>query len=110
MEEDVKAIIDGIKDGTIDCIVTDNVPVSEEEKAMGLGVTMPGIVGFETTLCSALSYLIDNGSITYKDLVKLLSYNPAKILGLEDLGTIEIGKKADIVVFHKKQKIFLKSR
>lgn len=97
-EEDREAIVKGIKDGTIDCIVTDNTPISEDAKSRGIVLAPTGVIGFETALSSVLTLLIDSGNITYKDLVKLLSYNPAKILGI-DRGAIEIGKKADIVVF-----------
>ena len=97
-EEDRIAIINGISDGTIDCIVTDNTPISEDAKSMGIVLAPTGVIGFETALSSVLTLLIDSGKITYKDLVKLLSYYPAKILGI-DRGTIEVGKVADIVIF-----------
>ena len=97
-EEDRQAIVIGIKDGIIDCIVTDNTPISEDAKSMGIVLAPTGVIGFETALSSVLTLLIDSGNITYKELVKLLSYNPAKILGI-DRGTIEVGKIADLVVF-----------
>ena len=109
-EEDRVAIIQGIADGTIDCIVTDNTPISEEAKSIGIALAPNGIVGFETALNSVLTSLIEIGKITYKDLVKLLSYNPAKILGI-DRGVIEVGKVADLVIFDPAREfVFSKER
>ena len=109
-EEDRLAIIEGIHDGTIDCIVTDNTPVSEDAKSVGIALAPSGVVGFETALSSVLTSLMDLNKVTYKDLVKLLSYNPAKILGI-DRGTLEVGKAADIVIFDPSREfVFAKDR
>ena len=97
--KDKQAIIEGIKEGTIDCIITDHAPHSEEEKDKGLSLAPNGIIGFETALSAEIMNLVDTGHISYKDLVKVTSYNPAKILGI-DKGILEEGKIADIVVFN----------
>lgn len=97
-KDDMEEIIKAIQDGTIDCIITDHAPHSKEEKSQGLEKAPNGIIGFETALSATITYLIDKGYITYLDMVKLTSYNPAKILGI-DRGTVEKGKTADITIF-----------
>ena len=98
-EKDKQAIIEGLKEGTIDCIVTDHAPHSEEEKAKELSKAPNGIIGFETALSSEIMNLVDSGHISYLDLVKLTSFNPAKLLGI-DKGILEEGKIADITIFN----------
>ncbi len=97
-EKDRKAIIEGLKEGTIDCIITDHAPHSEEEKNQDLSKAPNGIIGFETALSAEIMNLIDTEELTYLDLVKLTSYNPAKLIKI-DRGTIEVGKIADITIF-----------
>lgn len=97
-EEDVEEIIKALKDGTIDCIITDHAPHSKEEKEVELSKAPNGIIGFETALAATVTNLVDKGYISYLDMVKLTSYNPAKILGI-DRGVIEEGKIADITIF-----------
>lgn len=97
-EEDKKEVIEGLKDGTIDCIITDHAPHAEEEKQGELSKTPNGIVGFETALAATITNLVDKGYISYMDMVKLTSYNPARILGI-DKGEIKEGKIADITIF-----------
>lgn len=98
-EKDRLAIIEGLKEGTIDCIITDHAPHSEEEKNKGLASAPNGIIGFETALSAEIMNLVDTGDISYLDLVKLTSYNPANILKI-DKGVIEEGKVADITIFN----------
>lgn len=114
--DDKLAIIEGLKDGTIDVIITDHAPHSEEEKARGLEKAPNGIIGFETALAATITNLVDKGHITYLDLVRLMSYNPAKLLGI-DKGEITEGKIADITIFnpneeyiYKKENIVSKSK
>ena len=98
-EKDRKAIIEGLKEGTIDSIITDHAPHTEEEKAKGLASAPNGIIGFETALSCEIMNLIDTNYLTYDDLVRVTSYNPAKLLGLESKGTIEKGYDADLTIF-----------
>ena len=97
-EKDKKAIIEGLKDGTIDCIITDHAPHAEEEKAKGLAAAPNGIIGFETALSATITNLVKPGYIDYMDVVRLMSYNPAKLMKLNK-GEIAIGKDADITIF-----------
>jgi len=97
-KEDMAEIIKGVQDGTIDCIITDHAPHAKEEKEQGLEKAPNGIIGFETALAATITHLIDKGYINYLDLVRITSYNPAKILGI-DRGVIEKGKIADITIF-----------
>ena len=115
-EKDRLAIIEGIKDGTIDCIITDHAPHSEEEKAKGLAVAPNGIIGFETALGATITNLVDPGHIDYLDMVRVMSYNPAKLLKI-DRGEIAEGKVADLTIFdpdreyvYIKEKIVSKSK
>lgn len=115
-EEDKKAIIRGLKDGTIDAIITDHAPHSEEEKERELSKAPNGIIGFETVLAATITNLIEPGYIDYFDMVRLTSYAPAKILGI-DRGEIKVGAIADITIFdpnieyiYEKESIVSKSK
>ena len=106
-EKDKMAIIEGLKDGTIDCIITDHAPHSKEEKEQELAKAPNGIIGFETALPAEIMNLIDTKELTYLDLVRLTSYNPAKLLKL-DKGIIEEGKIADLTIFNPNEKYIYK--
>ena len=97
-EKDRLAIIEGLKEGTIDAIITDHAPHSEEEQGRDLSKAPNGIIGFETALAAEIMNLVDTGDLSYLDLVRVTSYNPAKLLKI-DRGTIEEGKIADITIF-----------
>jgi len=77
---DRDALIEGIKDGTIDCIATDHAPHSLEEKSRGLEKSAFGIVGLETAFPLMYTYLVKKGVITLERLVELMSLNPRKIM------------------------------
>lgn len=99
-EKDLQAIISGLKDGTIDAIITDHAPHTEEEKNKGLASAPNGIIGFETALAATVTNLIDKKHIGYLDMVRLTSYNPAELLGLDKKGQIKEGFDADITIFN----------
>lgn len=107
-EEDKKAIIEGLKDGTIDCIVTDHAPHTKEEKSQELSKAPNGIIGFETALAATITNLVIPGHISYLDMSRLMSYNPAKILKLTNKGEIAKGKDADLTIFDKEQEYIYK--
>ena len=102
-EKDRKAIIEGLKEGTIDCIITDHAPHSKDEKNQELSKAPNGIIGFETALSAEIMNLIDTKQINHFDLVRLTSYTPAKLLKI-DRGTIEVGKIADITIYNENEK------
>lgn len=96
-DDDLNAVIAGLKDGTIDCIATDHAPHSLEEKTKAFADAPFGIVGFETALSISLK-LFHSGHLTVNQLVEKLSANPAKILNLNDQGTIKIGQVANLTI------------
>ena len=95
-EADRLAIINGICDGTIDCIVTDHAPHSREEKSDFLSAPN-GVVGLETSLAAVLTGLYHTGKISLERIVKLMAENPRKILGLPYTG-IKAGVTADLTL------------
>ena len=102
-EKDRKAIIEGLKEGTIDCIITDHAPHSKDEKNQELSKAPNGIIGFETAISAEIMNLIDTKQINHFDLVRLTSYTPAKLLKI-DRGTIEVGKIADITIYDENER------
>ena len=97
-QKDVEAIIEGLKDGTIDIISTDHAPHHLDEKNVEFKLAANGMVGFETAFPLAITYLVKPGHLTIEELVKKMCVNPSKMLGLNK-GTIELGKSADILIF-----------
>ena len=99
-DKDKQAIIKGLKDGTIDAIITDHAPHAKEEKDKGLENAPNGIIGFETALAATITNVVEPGYIDYLDMVRLMSYRPAELLGLKDKGQIKEGYTADITIFN----------
>ncbi len=97
-EEDRQAIIEGIKDGTIDMIVTDHAPHSKEEKDRPMAQAPSGITGLETSLALGIKSLVQPGHITLMKLIELMSKNPAEFYRMIP-GSIREGEVADIVIF-----------
>ena len=81
-EEDRLALIEGIKDGTIDMIATDHAPHSEEEKSKGLKDSLMGVVGIETAFPLLYKYLVLENIISLEKLIELMSINPRKRFNL----------------------------
>ncbi len=98
-KEDKKALIQGIKDGTIDCIATDHAPHSQEEKAKGLEKSPFGIVGIETAFQELYTNLVLTGVISLEKLINLLVVNPRKRFSIplgEDFSIWDLNKKVVI--------------
>ncbi len=85
-ERDRLALIEGIKDGTIDMIATDHAPHSAEEKGRGLEKSLMGVVGLETAFSVMYTHLVKTGVITLERLIELMSVNPRKRFGIKDSG------------------------
>ena len=98
-KSDVEAIIEGLKDGTIDAIATDHAPHSAEEKAKPLTEAPSGMVGLETALAVTLTYLYHTGEMNLSDILRKMTINPACILRLPTKGRLSIGADGDMVIF-----------
>lgn len=97
-EADRQAIIEGLKDGTIDLIVTDHAPHSSKEKARPFDKAPSGIIGLETSLALGITSLVRPGHLTLCQLMRKMSLNPARLYHLP-YGVIEPGAAADLVIF-----------
>jgi len=97
-EEHLEAILEGLKDGTIDAIATDHAPHHADEKALEYDRAPMGITGLETAVGLAFNELVHKGVIDLYKLVELCSSNPAKIFRLKDRGTLKPGAIADVTI------------
>lgn len=102
-EKDRLAIIEGLKDGTIDLIATDHAPHSEEEKNKPLTEAPSGITGLETSLGLGITNLVRTGHLTLMELLEKMTWNPAALYHLPS-GSIEKGAPADLVIFDPDEK------
>ncbi len=96
-EKDRLAIIEGLKDGTLDCIVTDHAPHSKKDKEVEYNLAAFGMSGIETSFALSYTYLVKSGIMSLGELSRLMSANPAKTLGLEG-GEIAEGAVADLAI------------
>ncbi len=96
-KEDLEALIEGIKNDIFDVIATDHAPHHADEKAKGIANAPFGIVGSETAVALTITQLVDKGYITPMQMAQKMSYNPAKVLGI-DKGSLAVGKVADVVI------------
>ena len=95
-EADVAAIIEGLRDGTLDCIATDHAPHTPQDKA-DFEKAPNGSIGMETSLAAGVTFLVKTGLLGFEELVRKMSVNPARILGI-DAGTLRVGAPADIAL------------
>lgn len=102
-EKDRLAIIEGLKDGTLDCIVTDHAPHSKKDKEVEYNLAAFGMSGIETSFALSYTYLVKSGIMSLSELSRLMSANPAKTLGLEG-GEIAEGAVADLAIVDLKAK------
>ncbi len=94
-EEDMKALIEGVRDGTIDVIATDHAPHSAEEKSKGLEKSAMGVVGLETAFAVLYTRLVKTGIISLERLVQMMSVSPREIFNING-GVIREGETADL--------------
>jgi len=96
-EQDRVSLIEGLRDGTVDCIATDHAPHTDWEKDADFDSAPFGISGLETALGVCVETLIKPGVLTWPQLIEALSAKPAKIAGI-DAGTLRVGAVADITI------------
>ncbi len=101
-EADRQAIIEGLKDGTIDLIATDHAPHSREEKERPITEAPSGIIGLETALSLGVRELVKKGHLTWPELIRRMSTAPCELYGLAG-GRMEDGVPADLVLFHPQE-------
>ena len=96
-EKDRLAVIEGLKDGTIDCIVTDHAPHHIDEKDIEFSLANNGIIGFETAFAVGYTYLVKPGHLTLEELIRTMTVNPSSILRL-GRGTLDNGMPGDVML------------
>lgn len=101
-EKDRLAIIEGLKDGTIDMIATDHAPHHKDEKNVEFDIAANGFVGFETAFGLSMTYLVKPGYISIEELVDKLCVAPSRMLGI-DKGSLGVGMDADITIVNPEE-------
>lgn len=107
-DKDRQAIISGLKDGTLDCIVTDHAPHSLKDKQVEYNLAAFGISGIETSFALSYTYLVKTGVLSLAELSKRMSAAPAQILGL-DGGELNEGAVADLAIVDLNKKFVIDS-
>ncbi|GAA0460757.1 dihydroorotase [Alkalibacillus silvisoli] len=109
-EADRQALIEGLIEGTIDCIATDHAPHTNDEKSQGFLKSPFGIVGLETAFPLLYTHFVENNLITLQQLIDWLTIKPAKLFNLS-YGTLQIGSPADLVLidFNQEENIDVNS-
>lgn len=95
--KDRDALVGGLRDGTIGVIASDHAPHAQERKEVEFSYAPDGVIGMETVLPVAVTELLEKGNLALSQLVRALSTNPAKILGIPS-GTLRVGAPADVAV------------
>ncbi len=103
-QADVEAILEGLRDGTIDAIATDHAPHHANEKMYEFDKAPNGITGLETAVSLTLDRLVHRGVISLTRMVELLATNPARLFNLER-GTLQVGALADVTLFDPEKQI-----
>jgi len=102
-QEDIDAIIEGLRDGTIDCIATDHAPHAAQEKETDMVSAAVGIIGLETAIPLGLTHLVNVGHLTFAQYVECCSTNPRRLLGLPKI-QIKEGEPANLTIFDPQKK------
>jgi dihydroorotase len=102
-QDDVEAIVNGLIDGTLDAIASDHAPHTQEEKSRPLESAPFGMVGLETSVGLAFTYLVHTGKMTAEEVIAKMTINPAKIMNLPH-GKLEIDTPADITIIDPNRK------
>ncbi len=102
---DVKALLEAIKDGTIDVIATDHAPHAVEEKRVELDKAPFGMIGLETAVSLILDRLVNKNVISLAQFIGMISTKPAQLLGLAGKGKIRVGADADLTILNLHKEI-----
>lgn len=97
-QEHVDAIIEALRDGTVDAITTDHAPHIEPDKLRPFVEAERGTVGLETSFAAMYTYLVEPGHLSLSEVLALMTYKPARIIGIPK-GTLSLGADADIAIF-----------
>ncbi len=97
-QEDVDAIKEGLRDGTIDCIVTDHAPHTKEDKEVGFDAAPFGMIGLETSVGLTMTELVHKKVLTLSQMVEKMSTAQARIMGLKSKGCLAEGYDADVTI------------
>jgi dihydroorotase len=96
---DAIALRQALVDGVIDCVATDHAPHAEHEKCVEFAAALPGMLGLQTALSAVVQAMVVPGLMTWRDIARVMSENPARIAGLPDQGRpLEIGEPANLTV------------
>ncbi len=104
-QADVKALLEAVKDGTVDVIATDHAPHTPEEKDVELDKAPFGMVGLETAVSLILDRLVNKNIISLAKLIEMISARPAELLGLTGKGKIALGADADLTILNLHKEI-----
>ena len=96
-DDDIKALLEGITDGTVDCLVTDHAPHNPNEKMLEFDQAPFGIIGLETAVGLALTHLYHPGLVSLNRLVEMMSTNPARLIN-QPIGTLKVHSAADVTI------------
>lgn len=107
--EDVEALKAGLRDGIMDVISTDHAPHGADEKKKSIKDAPFGITGLETSVCLTITELVEPGWLTPLQMVEKMSYNPARVIGI-DRGTLSEGKVADITIIDPNEEWVIDSK
>ncbi len=99
-DDDVRAVKDGLKDGTIDCIATDHAPHQTSEKLVEFNLAPFGVIGLETAIPVSLDTLYHGKVLSLNEFVEKWTVNPARILRIESKGSLAKGMDGDVTIFH----------
>jgi dihydroorotase len=96
---DAIALRQALADGVIDCVATDHAPHAEHEKCVEFSAARPGMLGLQTALSVVVQTMVTPGVFTWRDVARVMSENPARIVGLPDHGRpLEVGEPANLTV------------
>ena len=96
---DALALRQALADGVIDCVATDHAPHAEHEKCVEFAAALPGMLGLQTALSAVVQTMVIPGLLTWRDVARVMSENPARIAGLPDHGRpLEVGEPANLTV------------